>query len=965
MIRPLRLAVALAVVLSIGLAAPPTADAFGIRLPFGGKDRTTAQRANAQAVPFPIGVWPHEESDLKPDQQVRFGRLPNGMRYALMKNATPSGQASLRLRFDAGSFWESDAQQGLAHFLEHMAFNGSANVPEGEMTKILERHGLAFGADTNASTSWAETIYKLDLPNTRDETVDTSLMLLRETASNLLIQPEAVERERGVVLSEERSRDTPPFRVFKQRETFFLKDQLAPRRLPIGLETVLREATAAQIRDLYTRLYRPERAVLVAVGDFDVDTMEAKVKARFGDWSAAGRGGPEPDLGRLALRQSEAFVSVQRGAPFTIEFAWLNPARYVPDTRAEERRYLIESLGLAVLNRRLERIARTDQPPFIGAYAGKGDELRSAEVTTLSLRVEPERWKAALAAAEHEQRRLVQYGVRQDELDREIQEWRTRLQANAAAAATRRTPSLANGLINAIGGREVTVSPAQELELFDAEVRDLKVEPVNAAMKAAFAGQGPLLFVSTSDPLEGDAAAVMAAFEQARATSVDAPVAEAIKPWPYASFGPAGAVVEQKDVPDLDAVFVRYANGVKLTVKPTRFRDDQVLVSVRVGNGRQTLTPGAHNTAWLAGSVFSESALKQLTMEELERIMASRIVGASLAIGEDAYVLSGGTRPEDLDVQMQLLAAYLTEPGYRGEVFARWRSLGPTLHDQYAATPGGVLRRDLPALLRSGDRRWTFPSRQEIAGSSLEELKALLTEVGPQGAVEVTVVGDTTVERAIASVGATFGALKLSPAPAAEIKPIVFPKDGSPVILTHTGRADQGLGYIAWPADDFFADVARSRAARMVGYVLQLRLTDQLRETQGAAYSPSADSTASYVFPRYGFIAASVEMPPEKLDGFFRDVEAIAADLRDKPVSADELQRAKDPRVQALEKARESNEYWLDALAGAQEDPRRLDAVRSAVSGLERVTAAEVQAAARLYLVPAAAFRLKIIPEKR
>ena len=177
-----------------------------------------ARAAPALAAP-PANVWPQTyAADLPPDPAMRFGTLPNGMRYVIMKNATPGGQASFRLRFAAGSMDESDAEQGLAHLLEHMAFDGSTHVANGEMIKILERHGLAFGADTNASTSWEETVYKLDLPKADDDTLDTSLMLLREVASELTLSQPAIDKERGVVLSEERLRDTPGYHVLKQRD---------------------------------------------------------------------------------------------------------------------------------------------------------------------------------------------------------------------------------------------------------------------------------------------------------------------------------------------------------------------------------------------------------------------------------------------------------------------------------------------------------------------------------------------------------------------------------------------------------------------------------------------------------------------------------------------------------------------------------------------------------------------------
>ncbi|HEX3405778.1 MAG TPA: pitrilysin family protein, partial [Caulobacteraceae bacterium] len=214
-----------------------------------------------------VGEWPQANSDLKADPAIRFGALPNGMRYAIMRNATPPGQVSMRLHFDVGSLMERDDQQGLAHFLEHMAFNGSKNVPtRGEMVKDLERLGLAFGADTNAQTGFDSTVYKFDLPKSDDQTVDTSLMLLREIAGNLTLDQAAMDQERGVILSEERLRDTPGYRITKQRFGFMMAGQRPPERFPIGLVPVIQTAKVDRIADIYHRYYRPERATLIVVG---------------------------------------------------------------------------------------------------------------------------------------------------------------------------------------------------------------------------------------------------------------------------------------------------------------------------------------------------------------------------------------------------------------------------------------------------------------------------------------------------------------------------------------------------------------------------------------------------------------------------------------------------------------------------------------------------------------------------
>ncbi|MBO9709071.1 MAG: insulinase family protein [Caulobacter sp.] len=898
------------------------------------------------------GQWPQAVSDVAPDPRVRFGVLSNGMRYAIQKNATPPGQAALRLWFDAGSLDETDEQQGLAHFLEHMAFNGSKNVPEGEMTKILERHGLAFGADTNASTSFSETTYQLDLPKTDESTVDSSLMLLREAAGELTIAPDAVDRERGVVLSEERTRDTPAYRVFTNTFAFQLKGQRPPQRLPIGKTEILRSAPAQRIRDFYEAWYRPENAVIVAVGDFDVDAMEAKIKARFGDWQPQGPAGQRPALGEVAKRGLTGQVLVEPGAQLSVQMAWVGPPDLELETRAKDADELVKALGFAVLNRRLQVLARSPEPPFTVAVALQNDQEHTAQITSLAATAQPGRWREALTALEQEQRRIMLYGVRQDELDREIAAMRAGFVAAAAGEATQRTTALASAIVATLGDKEIVTSPSQNLAVFDEATKDLKADRVSARLKAAFVGNGPLITVPTPVAIEGGEQAVTDAYVQSAKTAVSAPQAPATINWPYASFGPAGTVVEQKEVSDLDTVFVRFANGVRLTVKPTKFRDDQILVKARMGHGLLDLPSNAQSPLW-SGSAYIEGGLKQISAQDMDRVLNGKVWNANLAVEDDAFNLSGRTRPEDLATEMQVLAAYASDGGWRPEAFARIKTYYSAIHDQMESTSGGVLGRDLGGLMHDGDGRWTFPTREQIAASSLDQLKAAVSGPLSTDSIEVVMVGDITVDKAIAAVADTFGALPARPdvpVPAGANQ-VGFPAPSKvPVVRYHKGRADQGQLFMAWRTNDLFANLQKARNTQILAQVMQLRLTEELREKQGASYSPSASSTASVVFDKWGYLAVSVEVPPEKMDGVIASIRQIAADLRDKPVTADELDRAKKPRVDQIEKARETNEYWLGVLSGAQADPRLLDATRSVLPGLQRVSAADVQAAAREFL---------------
>ena len=343
------------------------------------------------------------------------------------------------------------------------------------------------------------------------------------------------------------------------------------------------------------------------------------------------------------------------------------------------------------------------------------------------------------------------------------------------------------------------------------------------------------------------------------------------------------------------------------------------------------------------------------------------MVGVDFGIAEDAFELRGATRQADLDLQFQLLAAYLTDPAYRAEAFERLRTSLRTQLDQLESTPAGVLGRDLPFLMHSGDYRWSIPDKAVLAATKPDDVRLALQDLMARGNIEVIVVGDTDIDKASAAVAATFGALpsRTNPLPvAARARQVSFPKPtAQPVTLTHAGRADQAMALLAWKTDDFFTDPQRARATRLVEQILRMRLIDEFRIVEGNTYSPSTDFVASQDYEHYGYVMSRVETPPDKVQKFYDETTKIAVAMRKDGVTDDELERARKPRIEALRKAQQTNQYWLGSLGGAQTDPRRLDAIRMTVTGLEKVTVADVKEAANLYLSDDRAWKLNVLPK--
>ena len=933
--------------------------AFGAVLGVGGV--LLAGFATAQNTPAP-GVWPQATSDIPADADVRFGALANGMRFAIMRNATPPGATSLRLRIGAGSLEERDDQRGLAHFLEHMAFKGSSHVPPGEMLKILERKGLAFGPDSNAFTQFDQTFFKLDLPGSDDDRVDTGLMLLREIASELSLTQSAMDGERGVVLSEERLRDTPARALGKWQRDFIFEGQRAATRDPIGAVDVIETAPVSLIRAFYDAYYRPENATLIAVGDFDPAVMEAKITARFSDWRGRGPPGPWPDPGAPMARGETFRMLIRPGIPGLYGVTWAQPFDAAPDTRATERRRLIDDLGLAILNQRLARVAEGPGAAFLSANFSRGNILHTARLTSLSMISAPHTLDRAVAAAIAEQRRIVEFGVTDSELAGVLANLRAAGAAGAAAAATRSTQALADGLLASANGDTVFKSPRQSAALIDETANALTASDVNAALKGAFTGSGPLIAAAFPSALAEGPAGLQADYDNAVAARLADAAPPTAKTWPYDDFGPAGRLVRRRYVADLGVTQARFANGVRLNVKTTAFAKDEILIAAKLGDGMIGLAPNDPAPLWLVNAL-TLGGTRELNADDIRVSLAGVVAGVSFAASDAGFGLGSATRPRDFDRDLQLITALIARPGFRPEAVERLKaSIGVEL-PSLETTPEGVLGRTLPLLLHRGDARWReTPNGDELTRTRPGDLADLIGPVLKSGALELSIVGDMSADQAIAAVARTLGTLppRDDPRPIPAANRTVLPPAATPTptVLTHTGRADQAIAYVEWPTADFNADQRRGRILELTARVLENRIIERVRNGEAATYTPSATSVASSDLLGFGFVATAVEIPPRKIDAFFSDIDDIVTDMGARPPTPDEFERARAPVIETALRAREANGFWLGLINGSQADPRRFATARTRIDDLRSVTPDDVRRVSAKFLQPARGWRL-------
>lgn len=914
-------------------------------------------------------TFAHERSDLPADPGIRWGRLENGLRYAIMKNNEPKGRASLRIGFATGSLNETDEQRGLAHFLEHMAFNGSTHFPPGTMVEFFQKLGMRFGADTNAYTSFDRTVYMLELPDTNEATVERSFALFSDYIGGLLLLDEEIDKERGIILSEKIARDSIAFRQFLTEFEFLLPDARFIHRIPIGLEEVISRAPREQFLDFYDTWYRPELTVVVAVGDFDPDEIEAALREKLGGTAARAPARPKPNLGRVSpVDGVVARLHPEPEAPAVqVAIQTVTPFAKEPDTAANRLKYLPRELALRMLNRRFSVLAKQEGAPFMSGQVGATEQFNFFSNASVELTCKPDQWRAALSAGEQELRRALEHGFQAPELQEAVAAVRNSLEQAVRAAATRRSDGLANGILGAVLDDEVIMHPEARLALYGPALERITVDDCLAALRHTWAPEiGRRIFITGNLTLEQPEQQIVAAYEASRAIAVTAPEKIAELAFAYTDFGSAGKVAKEQKVDDLDVTLIEFDNGVRLNLKPTDFEADRVRVSVRLGGGRLTEPTDKPGLGFLAGNTFMLGGLGKHSADDLQRLLSGRTVGTNFSLGSDAFTFSGTTNRTDLELQLQLIAAYITDPGFRPEAMRQFEKGVEVYYTRLGNTVEGPLTVEVPRLLANGDARFGVPPKEQVTARTFDEVRAWLLPEFARGALEVAIVGDFDPAAATALVARTFGALpKRAPKPAyTEARQVSYPPTSIERSFFVPTEIPKGLVQLFWEATDS-RDVDVARRLSLLGSVLADRLRVKIREEMGDTYSPNAGISLSDTYTHYGHVVASASVAPDKARAVADAMKEAAADLYANGVTEDELIRAKQPALSVIRQSMRTNPYWLgNVLASAQEHPERLEWSRTRLAGVEAITAAELTELAKQYLRPEKVHEFLSLPDK-
>lgn len=873
---------------------------------------------------------------------LRTGVLANGLRYAIERNTNFPAKASLRLRLSVGDLSESDAERGFSQLLARAPFDGSRLAPGGDLAELAKARGVTFTADGNADAAADATVFSLDLACTDPATLDGAIALLRGAVNEPKLAQSDIDREWTTVIAHEHASNDLANRLFRARLGFLLAGQSAAKAVGGLSDTLPKKVKRGPVEAFYHRFYRPQHAWLVVVGDIDADAVEKAIRDRFASWRSVGPPGSPPLPGSVQSRGPQSRLMTEAGLPSSLQLSYVAPLDTVTDMPEKLRREAVERLALGVVNARLAALAASTTPPFDSAAVFQNAPFGSARITSLLANTQPDHWREALTAADQTERAAITFGITNEEVKAARRSIESDLE-DAIGSANGRPPALiADALAATLGDGDIVTTPEQDLARFDEATSAVTTDEITEALKSSFSGQGPLLFVTSPSSIEGGDATIAAALASVSAQSVGPPPPTSSDQGAFQDFGEPGRIVDRRDIIDLDTVFLRFENGVRLTFKPTKFEDGEVWVKVRVAGGLASMPIGQPPPIWALSSLL-EGTQAVITAED------------------DALAMTGAIGRDDLETLLAQMARPLAAPAWKDDAFARAKAATLASIAQDHASAETVLAHALPTLEHGGDPRWASLEANRVLATGIADAKRPFASALANGAVEVVIVGDITEDKAIDAMAETFGAFPERPArpagtllgsAAPDLSAITAAK--APIVLTRTGGGD-GRAATAWPIDDHAADTLRSSILQVLAEILRTRLAQSSSGSQAVVITGSPIAGG-------GLFYLALPGPALQIDALLGQEASAVEDLRARDVAVDELARATANLAQAEDRARAKNVHWLDLLSGAQDDPRRLTAIRSFDAALQRITPADIRAAAEHFLTPEAAVTIEVRP---
>ncbi len=899
------------------------------------------------------------------DSAIRIGTLPNGLRYYIQVNHRPENRAELRLAVNAGSILETDAQRGLAHFVEHMAFNGTEHFAKNELVSYLESVGMRFGADLNAYTSFDETVYQLTIPTDSAPIVEKGFQILEDWAHGQAFDSAQVMSERGVVMEEWRLGQGASSRIQKKQFPVLFHGSRYAERLPIGDTATIAAATPAALRGFYQTWYRPELMAVVAVGDFDPDRVEALIRDHFGRIPVPAHAASRP--GYPVPPHDSTLVSIATDPEATqsaVSVYFKHPAPS-DSTLGDYRRSIVAGLADGMMNRRLYELTQEADPPFLGAYAGNTGLTRTTDAYVMAAGVADGGVLRGLDALLTESERAYRHGFTAGELQREKADVLRSMERAYAEREKSESSSFADEYVRNFLTDEPIPGIAAEYALYQRFLPGITLAEVDSLSHRWLARAGRVVLVQAPEGADLPTSdALLAAFDSIAARDVAA-YQDSVNDAPLVAQPPTpGRIVAEEHIDTLGATVWRLSNGATVVLRPTDFKQDQVLLRAFSPGGTSLVADSLYVPGGTAGFIVQNGGVGRFSRVELEKALAGKAVSVAPFIAGREEGLGGSASPRDLDEMFQLAYLYFTSPRADSAAFTSLRSRWQAAVENRDKEPMAVFEDSVQVLMTNHDPRGEPISRSWFArmdlGRSLDIYRQRFADAGDFTFVLVGSFAPDSVrplvERWIASLpaaGAKEHARDLG----------IEPPDG--IVRRRLVRGIEPKARTRIVFHGPMADSADARyALAALADVLRLRLRDVLRERMGGTYGVSVDGGAvREPRPEYE-LAIDFGAAPDRLDELTAEVFRQIDSLRSTGPAAQEVEKVRETQRRARETALRQNGYWIGALTRIfreGDDPASFWDDDRRVAGLDTAT---IRDAARKYLDEKQYVEVSLVPEE-
>ncbi|TDE16466.1 M16 family metallopeptidase [Dyadobacter psychrotolerans] len=903
------------------------------------------------------------------DPDVKIGKLKNGISYYIRKNVEPKNRAELRLAVKAGSLLETDAQQGLAHFMEHMNFNGTTNFPKNELVNFLQKTGVRFGADLNAYTSFDETVYMLPIPTDSAGLLDRGLQVLEDWAHGALLDPSEIEKERGVVLEESRMGRGAQQRMRDKYFKMILNNSRYAERLPIGKDSILKAFKPETIKAFYKDWYRPDLMAVIAVGDFDPAKVEATIIQKFSSIPVPVKPKKRTEYTiPLDGATNVAIVTDPEYPQNLIQVIYKQPETK-EKTLLDVRNNMAQDLYNAMMGQRMQELTQKANPPFLYGGSQYGDFLGNLDAyTSVALAKDAASMETALTAVLEENARVQKFGFTAPELDRAKKDFLNSIEQDYKEKNKTKSAEYVQEYLGHFLHDEAFMGIEEYYSLVKKNLDGVSLNEVNALAKKYITDK------NISVVLMGPEKSKDALLTEAKIRSLLAGTGKNVTAYvddvldsPLLSAEPkAGKVVSEKAFPKLDMTELVLSNGVKVMLKPTDFKNDEILLKA-TGKGGYSLFPGERETGMFTSYMIQSGGVGPYNQTQLQKFLAGKTVNGGPFVGELTEGVGGSTNPKDLETTLQLIYAYFTAPRKDAEVVAGMLANQKSYLENMkkTLTPEKVFSDTLSAVLSNYN-----PDRRPLTPESIDKvnLDRALTmykdRFSDASDFVFTFVGAFKIDEIKPLLEKYLGSLPSTDRDDTFKHPNIFPPKGRIEKTVYKGLEPKSRVSLI-SSGEYTYSPENNIQIEALQEVLQIKLIEALREEESGVYGVSvSESTEKFPTGHYRY-SIGFGCAPENVDKLIKRTQEEITKIKQKGADSKDIDKFVAETNRKMETSLKTNGFWLNYLDNNTYLGDDLDEVFQQEKLLKSITTESTKAAANTYFNDDNFIKVVLMPEKK